>query len=156
MSNTTWVNDDGLLVRYGTNQGARGNKAGVTQSNSKEVTLAFEATLTGAARTLFSVDLNNDGTLNGFSGLDGKIPSGVKILSQDVIITEALAGGTNYAVGTYTEAGAAVDADGIRVTAGTDGAQIGATSTAAWVPAVVTTGTYTAGKVKVIITYLTV
>lgn len=156
MSNTTWVNDDGLLVRYGRTQGKRDSAPGVTVSNSKEVELTFEVDLEGAARTVYTTDLNNDGTKNGFSGKDGAIPNNVKILSQDVIVTEALAGGTNYTVGTYDRDGTVVDADGIRVTAGTDGAQIGTQTTKELIPSVVTTGTYTAGKVKVIIRYLTV
>jgi hypothetical protein len=59
-------------------------------------------------------------------------------------------------VGTFTQAGAAVDADGILTAALANGSQIGTLTTAAWVPAVVTIGTYTAGKIKVVVRYLTV
>ena len=153
MSNSTWVNDDGLLVRYGLNQGKRDNKAGHTSSNGKEQELVLELTLTGAARTLYSTDLNNDGTKNGFSGLDATLPAGAIITGQRSVVLETPAGGTNYAVGTYVAAGTVVDADGIRTTAGADGALVGTQLAAAAHVTAVTTGTYTAGKVKVIINY---
>ena len=153
MSNT-WVNNDGLLVRYGTAQGKRNSAAGTTQSNSKEQELVLEVDLAGAAGTRFSTDLNNDGTKDGFSGLDGKLPAGAVITAQKAIVLETLAGGTSYTIGTFQENGTVVDADGIRVAAGTDGAQVGTQLTAALNVAAVTVGTYTAGKVKVIIRYL--
>lgn len=156
MANATWKNFDGLYVRYGANQGARNGRAGVTQSNSKEVELVLEVTLTGAARTIYPADLTNDGTADGFNGLDTVIPANALIKSQDVIVTQTLAGGTNYAVGTYQANGTVDDADGIRVTAGTDGAQVGTQLSAARYVGVVTTGTYTAGKVKIRIVYVTV
>lgn len=156
MSNVNWVNDDGLQVRYGLNQGVRGAKPASTNSTSKEQELVLEVDLEGAARTIYSADLNNDGTLDGFTDLDATLPAGAHISGQRVIVLEALAGGTNYAVGTYQKNGTAVDADGIRVTAGTDGALVGTTLAAAANVAVVTTGTYTAGKVKIIINYYTV
>lgn len=156
MANTTWVNDDGLVVRYGNTQGKRGVGAGVTRSNSKEVELVLTAELAGPARTLFSTDLDNDGTADGFSARDGVIPQGVKIIGQDVIIIEAPAGGTNYTVGTFLEDGTVVDADGIRTTTGTDGVQVNTQSTAPWAATVTTTGVYTAGIIKVVIRYLTV
>jgi hypothetical protein len=156
MATDTWVNNDGLLVRYGTQQGNRGARPGSTQSNSKEQELVLEVDLTGVARTIYSTDLNNDGTLDGFTGLDAQLPANAYIAGQRVIVETALAGGTNYAVGTYQEDGTVDDADGIRVTAGTDGAQVGTVLSAARNVAVVTTGTYTAGKVKIIINYYTV
>ncbi|MAZ33827.1 MAG: hypothetical protein Tp178MES00d2C33159091_37 [Prokaryotic dsDNA virus sp.] len=152
----TWVNDDGLLVRYGTDQGKRGARPGSTQSNSKEQELILEVELTGAARTIFSTDLNNDGTADGFTGLDAYLPQGVQITGQRVIILETPAGGTNYTVGTFGQDGTVVDADGIRVAAGTDGAQIGTRAAQDLNVAVTTTGTYTAGRVKLIVNYYTV
>lgn len=153
MSNKTWVNDDGLLVRYGLNQGKRDAAAGTTQSNSKEQELVLEVSLTGAARTIFSTDLDNDGTVDGFSGLDGKLPAGAVITGQRVVVLETPAGGTNYTVGTFQADGTVTDADGIRVAAGTDGALVGTQLAAAANVTAVTTGTYTAGKVKVIVNY---
>lgn len=156
MATNTWVNDDGLLVRYGTEQGNRGARPGSTQSNSKQQELILEVELTGAARTIYSTDLNNDGTLDGFSSLDGLLPANAFLTGQRVIVLETPAGGTDFAVGTYQTNGTVDDADGIRTTAGANGAQIGTQLTAARNVAVVTTGTYTAGRVKIIVDYYTV
>jgi hypothetical protein len=156
MATNSWVNDDGLPIRYGTAQGKRNARPGSTQSNSKEQELILEVELTGAARTIYSSDNNNDGTLDGFTGLDAKLPANIRVVGQRVIELEAPAGGTNYIVGTYNQDGTAVDADGIRVAAGTDGAQVNTQLNTAYNVAVATTGTYTAGRVKVIINYYTV
>lgn len=156
MPTNTWVNDDGLLVRYGTSQGDRGARPGSTQSNSKQQELILEVELTGAARTIYSTDNNNDGTLDGFSSLDGLLPANAFITGQRAIVLVTPAGGTNYAVGTYQTDGTVDDADGIRTTAGANGVQVGTQLTAARNVAVVTTGTYTAGRVKIIIDYYTV
>lgn len=156
MPTNTWVNDDGLLVRFGTSQGKREARPGSTQSNSKQQELVLEVELTGVARTIYSTDLNNDGTLDGFTNLDAQLPVNAFITGQRVIVLETLAGGTNYAVGTYQQDGTVDDADGIRTTAGANGVQVGTQLTAARNVAVVTTGTYTAGRVKIIVDYYTV
>ena len=150
----SWMNQDGLLVRYGTDQGKRGSKGGVTTDTTKVNEFVLELSLAGPARTIYSTDRNNDGTVDGFSGLDTAIPAGAKVLSADVIPLVAPAGGTSYTVGTFALDGTAVDADGILDSTGAEGALVGtALSSAAYVTAV-TTGTYTAGKVKVVIRYL--
>ncbi len=150
----TEVNSDGLMVRFGRDQGVRGARAGVTTSTTKLNELILEVDLEGVARTIYTADLNNDGTADGFSGLDGYLPANSVILDQNVIVLETLAGGTNYAVGTYQEDGTVDDADGIRTTAGADGVQVGTQLTAKRFVGVVTTGTYTAGRVKIIVQYL--
>lgn len=150
----TQINSDGLLLRFGRDQGVRGAKAGVTTSTTKRNELVLTVDLEGVARTIYSTDRNNDGTVDGFSGLDTPIPAGAIILSQKAIQLEAPAGGTNFTVGTYQEDGTVDDADGIRVAAGTDGAQVGTQLSAARYVGVVTTGTYTAGQYKIIIEYL--
>lgn len=152
----SWVNADGLPIRYGRDQGKRGARPGSTQSNSKEQELILEVDLTGPARTTFSTDLNNDGTVDGFTNADGVLPKGVRITGQRVVEIITPAGGTNFVVGTYLKNGTAVDDDGIRVAAGTDGAQVNTQTTDRWNVAVKTTGTYTAGKIKVIVNYYTV
>ena len=156
MAGSDWVNSDGLLVRYGPNAGVRGAKAGVTTGAGKRRELVMEVDLTGAARTIYSGDLNNDQTTDGFTGLDTPLPAGVKILSQHVITKVTPAGGTSYIVGTYLKNGTADDDDGIRVAAGTDGAQVGTQLAADRYVTVKTTGTYTAGKIKIIVEYMTV
>lgn len=150
----TWFNQDGLEVNFDKSIGVRGDKAGTTQSNSKEQELVLRVVLTGAARTIYTADRNNDGTLDGFSQKDGFLPAGALITDQRVIELVAPAGGTNYAVGTYALAGTVDDADGIRVTAGTNGAQVGTKLAARKNVGVVTTGTYTAGEIEIIVRYL--
>lgn len=152
MGNT--INADGLQIRFGRDQGVRGAKAGVTTSTTKLNELVLEVALAGVARTIYTTDLNNDGTNEGFGGLDAYLPAGCIPISQNVIVLETLAGGTNFAVGTYAAAGTVDDADGIRTTAGADGAQINTQLAAKKHVGVVTTGTYTAGRVKIIIQYM--
>jgi hypothetical protein len=148
------VNSDGLVVRFGRDQGARGSRAAVTTDTTKVNELVLTVDLEGAARTIYTMDNDNDGTLDGFSGLDTPIPSGAKILDFDEITIETPAGGTNYTVGTFQIDGDAIDADGIRTTAGADGAQIGTQLAEDGFIGVVTTGTYTAGIVKIVIRYM--
>jgi hypothetical protein len=150
----TTINSDGLLVRFGRDQGVRGAKAGVTTSTTKRNELVLFVDLEGVARTIYSTDRNNDGTVDGFSGLDTPIPAGAVILSQKAIQIEAPAGGTSFIVGTYQLNGTADDDDGIRVIAGTDGAQVGTQLAAARYVGVKTAGTYTAGQYKIIIEYM--
>ena len=150
----TQVNADGLLIRYGRDQGKRAAKAGVTNSTTKKNELVLVVDLTGAARTIYSTDRNNDGTVDGFSGLDTPIPANARILSQNAIQLVAPAGGTNFTVGTYQLDGTVDNATGIRDATGANGAQVGTQLTAARYVGVTTTGTYTAGKFKIIIEYM--
>lgn len=96
------------------------------------------------------------------------IPKGAVVESCKLITTVAWAGGTNLTLGFNTKANAAIDADGIDVTIATaaltansvivcDGvvatnAIVSATADAYITAA--TTGTYTAGQSKLVITYL--
>lgn len=153
MAGVDWVNSDGLYVRFGPNQGVRGARAGITTDSSKNRNLVMTVDLTGAARTIYTADLNNDGTVDGFSSLDTPIPNGAVIISQRVVTKVALAGGTNFAVGTYQKNGTVISANGIRVTAGTDGALVGTQVAQDSYIGVVTTGTYTAGTVEILIQY---
>jgi len=150
----TTINSDGLLLRFGRDQGVRGAKAGVTTSTTKMNELVLTVDLEGAARTIYSTDRNNDGTADGFSGLDTPIPANARIISQNAIQLEAPAGGTSFEVGTYLEDGTVDDADGIRIAAGTNGVQVGTQLTAKRFVGVKTTGAYTAGIYKVIIQYM--
>ena len=149
-----FLNSEGLVVRFGRDQGRRGSRAGVTTSTTKTNELVFEVDLEGAARTIFTMDRNGDGTDDGFSNLDTPLPAGCKILSVDTIELEAPAGGTAWSVGTWQIDGTVIDADGIRTDAGAAGAQVGTQLTADSFVSVKTIGTYTAGKYKVIVKYL--
>ena len=149
-----FLNADGQVIRFGRDQGKRGARAGVTTSTTKMNELVLTIDLEGAAGARFTMDRTGDGTNDGFSGLDTPIPARARIISQNVIELEAPAGGTNFTVGTFQINGTAIDADGIRVAAGTNGAQVGTQLTQDSYVGVTTTGTYTAGIYKVIVEYM--
>ena len=162
-----YVNNDGLTIRYGAEQGARGSKAGVTTGAGKlrELVLTIDLVALGAGGTGFTADLNNDGVNEAFgnaagASLNTALPANALIHSARMITLTTPAGGTDFVVGTYRADGTVVSANGILTTAGTvQGAQVGtqvAAGTAPWYVAAKATGTYTAGKVKVIVEYMTV
>ena len=153
MAGIDWVNKDGLLVRFGPGQGQRGGRAGVTTGAGKRRELVLTVDLAGPAGTRYTADLTNDGTNDGFSGLDTPLPNGALILSQQVRTLVTPAGGTNFSVGTFLKDGTADNAAGIRTTAGANGTQVGTQLTADRFVTVVTTGTYTAGRVQIIVEY---
>jgi hypothetical protein len=163
-----WQNDDGLTVRYGSDQ-------------ARETQSLMASPLTFGARKqmvvdinyddlpTFTTDLNNDGTNNGFSDQDAYIPAGSYITSATLVVETAFAGGTSYNIGLYNQAGTVIDADGIDAGVATaalaanlavdcDGALVATqalvTSDAYLV--VAATGTFTAGKAKLVIEYLQV
>lgn len=154
MAGVDWVNSDGLYTRFGPTQGQRGPKAGVTMGAGKHRELVATVRLAGAARTIYSSDLNGDGTNDGFTGLDTPLPAGAVIVSQRAVVKETPAGGTNYSIGTYQKDGTVDTAAGIRTTAGADGSQVGTQLAADRYVAVTTTGTYTAGIIEWVVTYV--
>lgn len=152
-----WTNPDGLTVRFNKEEGVRGARAGVTTGAGKRRELVLEVELTGAARTIYTADPGNTGANTAFDdGLNTPLPANSVIVGQRVVNIVTPAGGTNYAVGTYLGNGTADTAAGIRTTAGADGTQVGTQLSADRFVGVVTTGTYTAGKIKVIVEYMTV
>jgi hypothetical protein len=157
----TYINQDGLEVRFGADIGNRGAKAGVTTGAGKrrELVLTVDLVALGAGGTSFTADLNNDGTKDGFNPSNTPLPIGAIIDQVRVITLTTPAGGTSYAVGTYKEDGTVVDADGLVTDVAGVGAQVGtqvAAATGPWYVAVDGTGTYTAGKVKIVVEYITV
>jgi hypothetical protein len=163
-----WQNDDGLTVRFGQDQ-ARETKSLMAKTMSVGPVNYMVVDINYDDLPTFTTDLNNDGTNNGFSDQDAYIPAGSWIKSATFIVETAFAGGTSYDVGTYTQAGAAIDADGIEddlLTAElaaneahvANGAQVGATVlvTSDAYLVVAATGTFTAGKAKLVIEYIQV
>lgn len=160
----TWHNSDGLPVRFGRDIGKRKASSGgqrgsvvVTAGNIQELTLQVD--LEGAARTTFTFDRNNDGTLDGFeNGLDTPIPSGAKILSVESVVLETPAGGTTFQFGTFQVGGTAIDDDGLTVASatavGAAGAQVGTVLAEAAYVAAKTVGTYSAGKIQLIVRFI--
>lgn len=162
----SYTNQDGLEVRFGSDIGQRGAKAGVTTGAGKRRELVLEVDLTDlpATGTLFTADLNNDGTNEAFNSSNTPLPIGVRIEDVSVAVLEAAAGGgtaPGITVGTFQENGTVVDADGIATDInGTAGAQVGAVvsdATGPWFVAVTKAGTavYTAGRVKIVVEFIT-
>lgn len=161
----TWKNSDGLPVRFGRDVGKReaasGSGAGVQRASvvrtaGNIIELTFQVDLEGAARTTYTFDRNNDGTLDGFMvGLDCPLPSGCKVLDVNTVALETPAGGTTWALGTFQVDGTAISAAGLTaasaVTQGANGAVVGTVLTQDSYVAVTTVGTYTAGKLHVVV-----
>jgi hypothetical protein len=150
---TSFTNSDGLFVHVGApdtkNDGATsifGNKGTI------EYTVNF-----------------NDFPGVTFTDADSYIPAGSIITSCLLLTDVAWVGGTNVEIGTYQKSGTAIDADGIdaailtaALTAGSvivnDGALAANKLSSATLDSyigVVLTGTYTAGKSRLIIEYYT-
>lgn len=157
-----YTNNDGLEVRFGSDIGKRGMRAGVTTGAGKrrELVLEVELSKLGAGGTGFTSDLNNDGTNEAFNPSNTALPVGAIIDQVRIVEIVAPAGGTGLVVGTYRENGTVVDDDGIATTiAGAPGAQVGTQvlqATGPWFVAAKATGTYTAGRVKIVIEFITV
>lgn len=156
-----YTNNDGLEVRFGSDIGKRGMRAAVTTGAGKRRELVLEIDLPklGAGGTGFTSDLNNDGTNEAFNPSNTPLPVGAIIDQVRIVELVAPAGGTGIVIGTYRESGAVVDDDGITTNiAGTAGAQVGTAvlqATGPWFVAAKATGTYTAGKIKVVIEFIT-
>lgn len=159
-----WTNADGLVVRFGAEEGLHAWKFAVTREDGKilEASAIINLVSLGANGTTYTADLNNDGTLDGFATHDFKIPAGYVIESARLIVRTAATGGTSVALQNYTEAGAVGTAN-LYITAtqgavanltlnativGT-GAGIGTRTATAFNPALVAVGTFTAGVVEV-------
>lgn len=160
MAEQLWHNSDGLPVRFGLSQGRRKNtvsgagKLGVVRTAGETKTAELNLDLAGAARTMYTADRNNDGTMDGFElGLDTFIPAGAIITGILVEQLVAPAGGTSYSVGTYQVDGTAISATAL-VNAGTVATvPLAGLAQNSFITAS-TVGTYTAGKLKVLIHYV--
>ena len=95
------------------------------------------------------------------------IPKGAMITNSYIIVETAFAGGTSYNFGTYEQDGTVIDADGIDAAVATaalgagdivicNGAQVGGVVSMAEAGQLVVaaTGTFTAGKARVIVEYI--
>lgn len=140
--------------------------------NQLEIDVDLVKIATGTVN--YTSDLNNDNTLDGFNSGDVYLPANSSVLRATWIAKDAAAGGTSFTVGTYTQAGAAIAATGLitateGVLANTNaagkriygaGALVSTTAGTAGVGTadayigVSTTGTFTAGKGRLIIEYI--
>lgn len=175
---STWQNGDGLLVKYaGYYRNAAVNRARAVDTDGaiKQLVVDIDLTCIPTGTVSYSSDLNNDGTVDGFSLADPYIPANAVVLAAELVTVEAAAGGTSFTIGTYGLTGTAIAATGL-VTA-TEGvlaninaagkAVRGAGSHVVWTGGlqngvgtadafigVGTTGTFTAGKLRLVVRYL--
>ncbi len=165
---TQWNNDDGLLIRYGSEQSTPDvpSYSGPTHTGALEqmvIDINYDSL---PAETS---DLDNDGTNDGWNNHDPHIPAGSLITRAILVVETAFAGGTSYNIGLSQIDGTVIDADGIDAAVATaalaanlavqcDGALVGGTALVqqdAFLK-VAATGTFTAGKAKLFIEYLPV
>lgn len=160
------VNADGLNQRYGT---PRNTDAlpGRQQSYNGMKTIEFDFTFDNYP--VVQSDLDGDGNADGFTGNDVYIPAGSFITAGYIMVEDGFAGGTSWNMGLREVDGTSIDVDGLDaavaaadLSAGDavvmDGALVGGTSTVGSDNAYVVftpTGTFTAGKAKVVLQYLT-
>ncbi len=174
-----WQNADGLGVKFAdyvkdsknyTNKFRHVDVSGVIQQAEMEFDLSK---ITGGT-VAYPADLNNDGTNDGFTEGDFNFPAYSSILDAVIVMDEAAAGGTSITVGTYTKTGSAIAATGLvtategvlanldtlgartygagaLVATAVETASVGA---AAAFPAIGATGTFTAGKGRLIVRYI--
>ena len=154
----SYVNADGLEVLTAGEQGTAAKRGTSLSSQKKSLVM----TITGT-EVPSSVATPQDH--------DAFIPAGSYITSASLIVTTAFASGgsATLTIGTYTQAGAAVDADGIDAAVALaaigadkavacDGAAVGGTATVGgadvYVEAIYGTAAFTAGEAKLVIEYI--
>ena len=154
----SYVNADGLEVLTAGEQGTAAKRGTSLSSQKKSLVM----TITGT-EVPSSVATPQDH--------DAFIPAGSYITSASLIVTTAFTSGgsATSTIGTYTQAGAAVDADGIDAAialaaigadkaVACDGAAVGGTATVGgadvYVEAIYGTAAFTAGEAKLVIEYI--
>ena len=166
---TQWNNEDGLHIRYGSEQ-ATPDVPSLPKVNTLGVLQQMVIDIDYDNLPAETADLDNDGTNDGWSNHDTAIPAGSAITRAILVVETAFAGGTSYNFGLSQQDGTVIDADGIDAGVATaalaandvvncDGALVGGAATiganAAYLK-VAATGTFTAGKAKLLIEYLPV
>jgi hypothetical protein len=174
-----WQNADGLTVKfagYFRDPANSTNKVHdlVVAGAVKQIEIDFDLTRIPTGTVSYTTDLNNDGTKDGFNLGDGYFPANSSVLRAALVMSEAAVGGTSFTAGTYTIAGAAIAATGlVTATEGVlanvnaigkrvygAGALVAAAAGTAGVGTadafvgISTTGTFTAGKGRLIIEYV--
>ena len=167
-----WYNDDGLEIRFGRDI-ARETSDQMAKVKSYGAVQTMVVDINYDNLPAFTVDRNNDGTNDGFSGADVFIPSGSYITRATLIVETAFtsAGATTLDIGLAQADGTVIDLDGIdaviaKAALGAsavvlcNGALVGGTASIgandAYLYTTVTTGPFTAGKAKLVIEYIPV
>lgn len=112
----SWNNPDGLVVKFaGDYRSKKVNKARAVDTDGlvKQIVFDYDLTKLAAGTTSFTADLNNDGTNDGFTTSDVSLPIGATVLRTTLSVSEAATGGTSVVFGTFREDGTAIDADGL-------------------------------------------
>lgn len=162
-----WYNEDGLAIRYGTDQAApeQPTAAQVLKFGSKRQ-LVQDFTYDNLPDV--SVDENNDGTNDAYGSWDAKVPAHAYITAAYLVVTEAFAGGTSYNIGLYQKDNTVIDADGLDAAVGVaaladnrvvnmDGALVGGTANIGdndGYIKIAATGTFTAGAARLVVEYI--
>jgi hypothetical protein len=174
-----WQNADGLYQKFG---GDYRNKAvnlardlAEVFGQIKQAELDFDLTKIPAGTVSYSSDLNNDGTVDGFTEADFYLPINSSVLRVTLLTTVAATGGTSITVGTFQKTGTVISATNLLtategVIANMDtigkriygaGALVSATAGTAGTGLVdayvgiTTAGTFTAGQGRILIDYIT-
>lgn len=172
----SWFNPDGLAVHGYVDHDATYNHVRTPASKGgmiKEAVIDYDlALLVANGGNSFTTDRTNSGAATGFSGGDVRLPALSSILRCTVVATESAAGGTSLKIGVYNEDGTAIDDDGIgtatelvtaNLAAGKrvfgNGALVAATAGTAGLATeafigITSTGTFTAGRGRIVIEYI--
>lgn len=176
-----WYNADGLPVQFPghyADAGQRTNKPTAVQTLGvyKELVVPFDLTKLATGTTSYTTDLSNDGVTDGFTEHDVHLPADATPLSARMVFSETATGGTSLIVGSYKADGTIIDDDAfITATEGVlanmtkgkciVGAGVACNASSGvfpvmsdfnvW-PAIKVTGTFTAGKGFIVITYIDV
>jgi hypothetical protein len=175
-----WTNPDGLQVKfpnYYRNPANFVNRPRELASRGgliKEIVIDYDLARLGANGVSYTSDLNNDGTLDGFNTGDVSLPANASVLRVTLVASEAAVGGTSITLGTFGLTGTAISATslitategvianlntiggrtygaGALVAASVDTAGVG---TADAYIALTASGTFTAGKGRILIEYI--
>lgn len=174
-----WTNADGLQVEFGsywTDPKNFVNRARAVDTSGyvKQIVIDYDLTRIANGETFYPADLNNDGTRDGFSDKDVRLPANASVLRVTQVAKTAAAGGTSWTLGTYQKNGTAISANSlITATEGVtanqnavgkrlygNGALVASTAGTAGVGSVpgflalTVTGTFTAGTGFIIIEYV--
>lgn len=169
---TQWTNDDGLTVWYEREQSERDVPSAasvVTFGAKNQMVIDLNYDNLPAETT----DSNNDGTNDGWNDGDPYIPAGSYITGAFIVVEAQWTTGSSAAlnIGLSQKDGTVIDADGIDAAIATgllnvdravtcDGALAGGTATIggadAYVKAAASTGSFTGGKAKLVIEYISV
>ena len=150
-----WNNLDGLKVKFGRERSEGNPKGRNTVQATNHMTVAIDL-------------VDGKHALTDVSEWDAFIPAGAYITKASLVVKEAAVGGTSVTVGLAQPDQTIIDADGIDAGVTTanlaanravncDGALVGGVSTIGaerGVVYVTTSGTYTAGKMDLVIEYV--